>query len=172
MSFWEMAMDTNVRTITMDGDINAALVDRILREMESTPKGSKILIDIRSTGGLTGDAERLAQMCLERQCDTVARGILGSAAILVFLAGTERSVGKDVKIMFHKGRIDIPAGKFSAAALQEKLDALKAVDMAFAHKVSERTRVISALEALSFMEQEAVLNGPLAVRYGLADKIV
>jgi hypothetical protein len=86
--------------LVFEGNVTYGIADQLKRELSGQPAVRRIILN--SGGGLTDEASAAAAIIGHAQLDTVVEKSCESACILMFLAGTHRTVVTPGKLGFHR----------------------------------------------------------------------
>jgi hypothetical protein len=85
--------------LAFNGDVTYGVADRLKRELGLHPTVRRLILS--SGGGLTSEAVAAADIIADAKLDTVVEQSCASACVLLFLAGTQRTVIAPGKLGFH-----------------------------------------------------------------------
>jgi ATP-dependent Clp protease protease subunit len=153
---------------SLNGDVNAAAVDKIIGALERAPD-APITLSIDSPGGDIHPALDLhaalrqhqapVTTCAGRRCD--------SAALTIFLAGDSRVASQHSEFLVH-GAARTPLGRPSAATLGAAAQELEALDQELRTLIAVRAGRYCGWELRADMKRERVLTAPEALARGIA----
>jgi hypothetical protein len=86
--------------LVFDGNVTYGVADQLRRELRLQPAVRRLILN--SGGGLTDEASAAAIIIDNAQIDTVVENSCESACILMFLAGTHRTLVPPGKLGFHR----------------------------------------------------------------------
>jgi hypothetical protein len=86
--------------LVFDGNVTYGVADQLKRELSLQPKVRRLILI--SGGGLSDEASAAAVIISNAQIDTVVETTCESACILMFLAGTHRTLLPPGKLGFHR----------------------------------------------------------------------
>jgi hypothetical protein len=89
------------KEVEFSGGIRAGAGSKFESVLRSAPMAQTLRIN--STGGRMAEASRIASAVRERHLNTYVRGQCLSAATIILIAGTDRTLHEDGKIGFHTG---------------------------------------------------------------------
>ncbi len=96
----EVYADPHLGRIVIRGEFKWGTADALQSVLDRNPKLT--LIEIDSPGGLVIEGLRMAQMIEDHKMDTVALELCQSACTLLLASGTERYLGPEAEIGFHR----------------------------------------------------------------------
>ncbi len=111
---------------------------------------------------------------LKPNLSTIGTGDVDSSGIIVFLAGTKRSLTRNTTLLFHlAGRTFGTEKRFSTADLEDILKEDRLKDYQYACVVSDATLGrLSTEKVLEMMKKNTVLTAEEAVSLGIAHKVI
>ena len=86
--------------LVFDGHVTYGVADQLNRELRLHPAVRRLILN--SGGGLTDEATAAAAIIGKAQLDTVVENSCESACVLMFLAGTQRTLVPPGKLGFHR----------------------------------------------------------------------
>jgi hypothetical protein len=86
--------------LVFDGNVTYGVADQLNRELRLHPAVRRLILN--SGGGLTDEATAAAAIIGKAQLDTVVENSCESACVLMFLAGTQRTLVPPGKLGFHR----------------------------------------------------------------------
>lgn len=124
--------------ILLHGEVNSEMVTVVATALRKA-KGKSVSIQLTSEGGDVYSA--LAVYSLLRsypgEITIEGRGLIASAAVLIFAAGDKRLVSPEAHFMFHEGAIE--SSDSSTNVLRNESRQLEALDIQFNVLLTERT---------------------------------
>lgn len=139
-------------------------------EKESTAK--EITIKLNTGGGACYDGLALYDRIRQSPCNVViiGSGLLGSMGLIIFLAGDERRLSENARLLNHQVSIDDFSGRNSAFKIEQKeLDVLNELNTEI---VSERTgQSIKKLNSET-LPGDKYFSAEFAVENGYADEVI
>lgn len=88
------------KSALLDGNLTAGTAERFKLFVEAHPEFTEVRL--RSKGGRTFEADRIAKLVNRRGLNTAAQDYCMSACTLVLLAGKERAATQDAQVGFHQ----------------------------------------------------------------------
>lgn len=96
----KLELQPDGKSLLLDGNLTAGTASRFEAVLAAHPNANAVLL--RSHGGRTREAERIARLIASRQLSTEVIGHCSSACTLVLLAGKQRSVRAGARVGFHQ----------------------------------------------------------------------
>lgn len=163
------------RTIYFFDEVQASSVCeaiRLLQEIESEKSSSKpIQIVIKSEGGDCYDCLALYDTIRrsEYHIETVGTGLIASAATIIFLAGDERFLTENTRVMVHQ-----PSTEVEGKASDVEIDVIETKNLAniFNDIISDRTGQNLNKIRKEMKSGDKWLSASEAVDEGYADKVI
>lgn len=145
------------------------LTDTLRRIDPTTP----LTVHITSMGGQV--IEGLAIYNLLRghkgEVTTIANGMAGSIAGIIFLAGDKRQIIDNSQVLIHRARFGHVEG--TASEIESILGTMRQTEEKIDEIILERTNITRAeLESLSGSNDDMVLDAEKAVRKGVATEVI
>ncbi|WP_368466122.1 hypothetical protein [Hoeflea sp. TYP-13] len=101
---YDMAVSDDGKVLTFNGTIALGVTKAAVRLFEAEPDIRRI--ELQSTGGNIYEARGLAALLLPKRIGTHVEDECSSACTIVFMAGEERTLGRNAKLGFHAYRLD------------------------------------------------------------------
>ncbi|MFT5260756.1 MAG: hypothetical protein ACI9J2_000149 [Saprospiraceae bacterium] len=101
---YKLGLATNKQTIVIKGIINLGITKSLRRLLDENKTVEKIIL--QSDGGHIYAARGVAKLILEHQIDTHVDTACSSACVVVFAAGSKRSLAEGGKLGFHQYTFD------------------------------------------------------------------
>lgn len=105
----------------------------------------------------------------DKKLITVATGYVASAAVPLFLAGTERLIFNTAHLMVHEGS-DIISGSFSR--LSQEVENFNKIEKVYFKILAENSHLTEAEWRDKVLHKDVYFNAQECVKLGLADKII
>lgn len=161
---------------TLSGPIDNETVSSFISVVRPCiQKNESIRILISTHGGAVGDAlgiyDAVGYYGDRKNVTTVAFDTVGSAGVIVYLAGDQREITPNAKIFLHPVSMSDPDGNMRRDDLNLRLKLLDMDSVMYEKIVSERTKLTQG-QVREFMARGTVLDAEEAVKYGFAQKIV
>lgn len=155
-------------------DLNPEEVHRLQQEIIGAAKQKHVCLWIECAGGLVEPGFACydtARNVLGDRLIAKAVGNVASMGVIIFLAATDRMIGKETTIYLHpiteqfSGLQDL-----TCRDLRQMLKRITALEKRYAAIVAERTN-LSQRQVLNLMARDTTLNAKQAVEMGFAQKI-
>lgn len=163
------------RTIYFYDEVNDESVCEaiiFIDEIEKENSSKEITIKLNTGGGSCYDGLALYDRIRQSPCNIViiGSGLIGSMGLIIFLAGDERRLSENARLLNHQVSIDDFSGRNSAFKIEQKeLDLLNEINIEI---VSERTgQSIKKLNSET-LPGDKYFNAEFAVENGYADEII
>ncbi len=116
------------------------------------------------------DGVKLAANKNDANFKTVATGQVASAAVFIFLSGSQRLILPNATILIHEASINLSA-KMTLHDLTDKVEIIRGVREAMINILVKETN-LTRNQAEEFIRNGKSFNAQEAVNYGFADKIL
>jgi hypothetical protein len=161
----KMVIDPRRKTVLLDGNITAGTAERFEKFMASHPQTTALAL--RSNGGRTREAERMARLISKRGLNTEARDYCMSACTLLLLAGRERTATSDARVGFHQPQFPGLTGEAQQALTSDlrELYVKAGVDPGFLDKalsVSPQSMWFPTVDEL--IDAKVITASPIVIR--------
>lgn len=117
-SDYKIELSRNGREIHISGPIGTGISDAFEKLIIANPQVEVVQID--STGGLIEEAKRIRALIRSRRLTTYSGRECLSAACIVFMGGTERCMGRNAKLGFHRPQFPIPDGPMALGSIADE----------------------------------------------------
>jgi ATP-dependent Clp protease protease subunit len=140
-----------------------------LRDLDKTD--GLITIELSSEGGNVTDGLSLYEVIrgCRNQVNTVGMGDVQSIAVIVYLAGHERTAQKNVSFMDHAASRELD-GSYNAAQLMVEVKELKVMDNKCRKIMEERTKKNAAWWKRKSAAHDFTFGYQEALKYGVITK--
>ena len=145
---------------------------KFLDELEEESSKKEITIKINSGGGGCYDGLALYDRIRQSPCQIlmIGSGLIGSMGLIIFLAGDERRISENARLLNHQVSIEEFSGRNWAFKLEQKeLDTLNNIN---AEIISERTGQSIKKLASEILPGDKFMGAQYAVENGYADEII
>ncbi len=168
------------RTLYYLGLVNYATTERVLNGIAQhmqTYGTKELYLVVTSAGGPSGTAMSFygtVRMVLKPTLATIGAGDIDSSGLIIFLAGTNRTVTPHTTALLHKaGRIFGSSTRYTAKDLQAMATEDELKDKQYAEIVATNSGgKLTPKKVLHMMEKKTVLSADELVAYGLAHALL
>ncbi len=171
--------DPKTVILSLEGEINeenAVVLKKKIQEAERQSPG--ILLAINSQGGSLQIALQGFRFLLRRQVpvDSLTTGVVGSSALLLFMAGERRIAPVGTKFVFHRTSVDLRMLGHSAFRADEFVAMAKVMrrqEKRYVQKICERSGgKLTQKKLRSLMDADAELGVEEALKLGIVTELV
>jgi len=163
------------RTIYFYDEVDSASVCIAIRFLDSIEKESSkkdITIKLNSDGGYCYDGLALYDRIRQSPCNIILEGsgLIASMGLIIFLAGDERRVSENVRLLNHQMSIEDFSGRNSEFKIEAK--EMDTLDVIMTEIISERTGVPIKKLNSEILPGNKWFGAEFAVENGYADDII
>jgi ATP-dependent protease ClpP protease subunit len=133
-------------------------------------KAKQVVLFISSNGGELDAAWAISEFLngLNMPIATVALGKVYSAAIVPFLAGTDRYVSSSSVLLFHPAAMIYDSGQYSIKQLEEEITCHKIDKALFQQLIKDKTVPDTDVNQFSLPDASVFLDAERCLQHGLA----
>lgn len=163
------------RTIYFYDEIDAAstcIAIKFLDKIEEESSKKEILIKLNSEGGYCYDGLALYDRIRQSPCNIVVEGsgLIASMGLIIFLAGDERRVSENVRLLNHQMSIEDFSGRNTAFKIESK--EIDKLDIIITEIISERTGQSIKKLNNEILPGDKWFGAQYAIENGYADEII
>jgi ATP-dependent protease ClpP protease subunit len=158
--------------LSLTGDVDAAAVQHIIDRLDRAPDDAPVILQIASPGGNPEEAFRLYARLRDHPgpVTTSTDSRADSAALLVFMAGDQRTAAAGATFLVH-GCSRPPTNRPTASVLRGDAAELEAIDRDIANLVCIRADRYPLWQLRADMDREATLSAADAQLRGLVTTV-
>lgn len=172
-----MPVTTHGRVIRVIGHLDEDTVSALSHHalfMRAEDSESEVRVDITSPGGIDQLVIGFYDTMVSQQVKlrTTVFGECSAIAMIVFCAGSERTIGKNSILHFQETDRHFGDVRLTPSALQNHLKELHKTERTIAEIIASTSRELTEDDVLDLMREGRTFSASEAVQFGLAHKVI